>query len=91
MLTRQKEVVMILITGATGYIGHHLASRLIARDDRPRCLARNIDHASHILPADKVDFVLGDTTKPDSLAAAVQGIDTIVHAAFMTADRKESH
>src|SRR5207248_6697429 len=31
-----------------------------------------------------------DTTRPDSLIAAVQGIDTIVHASFITADKKES-
>ncbi|HEX3642479.1 MAG TPA: NAD(P)H-binding protein [Ktedonobacteraceae bacterium] len=81
---------MILITGATGYIGHHLVSRLIDRGDRPRCLVRDIDRASHILSADKVELVQGDTTRPDSLAAAVQGIETIVHTAFITADRKET-
>jgi len=81
---------MILITGATGYIGRHLVSRLIDRGDRPRCLVRDIDRASHILPADKVEFVQGDTTRPDSLTAAVQGIETIVHAGFITADRKEA-
>jgi len=81
---------MILITGATGYIGHHLVSRLIDQGDRPRCLVRDIDRASHILPADKVELVQGDTTRPDSLAAAVQGIETIVHTAFITADRKET-
>src|SRR5437588_1727039 len=81
---------MLLITGATGYIGHHLVSRLIDQGDRPRCLVRDIDRASHILPADKVVLVQGDTTRPDSLAAAVQGIETIVHAGFITADRKET-
>lgn len=81
---------MILITGATGYIGRHLVSRLVDRGNRPRCLVRDIDHASQILSADKVEFVQGDTTRPNSLAAAVQGIDTIVHAAFITADRKET-
>lgn len=81
---------MILITGATGYIGRHLVSRLVAQDDRPRCLVRDVDHASHILPADKVELIQGDTTKPASLVAAVQGIDTIVHTAFITADRKEA-
>jgi NADH dehydrogenase len=42
------------------------------------------------LPADKVEFVQGDTTNPTSLEAAVQGIDTIVHTAFITADHKQS-
>src|SRR5689334_11222763 len=81
---------MILITGATGYIGRHLVSRLVTRGDRPHCLVRNIDRAAQILPADKVDIITGDTIKPESLTAAVQGRDTIVHAAFITADHKEA-
>lgn len=81
---------MLLITGATGYIGRHLISRLADQGERPRCLVRNISRATSILPADKVELVQGDTTQPVSLAAAVQGVDTIVHAAFITADQKQS-
>ncbi|MFL5657272.1 MAG: SDR family oxidoreductase [Ktedonobacteraceae bacterium] len=81
---------MILITGATGYIGRHLVSRLVARGERPRCLVRNPARAASILPADKVELVQGDTTQPASLEAAVDGIDTVVHAAFVTADHKQS-
>ncbi len=81
---------MILITGATGYIGSHLAARLAAQGQRPRCLVRNTRRAASILPADKVELVQGDTTRPDSLIAAVQGVDTVVHASFMTAEKKES-
>ncbi|HEX9132018.1 MAG TPA: NAD(P)H-binding protein [Ktedonobacteraceae bacterium] len=81
---------MILITGATGYIGHHLVARLVAQGERPRCLVREMNRAKRIFPADKVELVQGVTTSPDSLDAAVQGIDTIVHAAFLTADRKQS-
>src|ERR1700693_6088137 len=81
---------MILITGATGYIGRHLVARLVAQGERPRCLVRDISRAKRILPANKVELVEGATTSPDSLDAAVQGVDTIVHAAFLTADRKQS-
>jgi len=82
--------MMILITGAAGYIGRHIVVRLVAQGERPRCLVRDIQRATSILPADKVELVEGDTTSPASLEAAVQGVDTIVHAAFMTADRKQS-
>jgi uncharacterized protein YbjT (DUF2867 family) len=81
---------MILITGASGYIGRHLVARLAAQGERPRCLVRNVRRAANILHVDKVELVHGDTTSPDSLETAVQGVDTIVHTAFITADRKQS-
>lgn len=81
---------MILITGANGYIGRHLVARLVEQGERPRCLVRNLQRAAQVLPAEMVELVQGDTTKPATLEAAVRGIDTIVHAAFMTADLKES-
>ena len=81
---------MILITGATGYIGRHLVARLVAQGEHPRCLVRDTKRAAGILPAAGVELVQGETTDPASLAAAVRGVDTIVHAAFLTADRKQS-
>lgn len=81
---------MILITGTTGYIGRHLVARLVEKGERPRCLVRNLRRAADILPADKVDLAQGDTTNMTSLETAVEGIDTIVHAAFITADHKQS-
>jgi uncharacterized protein YbjT (DUF2867 family) len=81
---------MILITGATGYIGRHLVARLVEQGERPRCLVRSRERAATILPVDKIEIAVGDTTRLETLAAAVQGIDTIVHTAFITADRKQS-
>jgi uncharacterized protein YbjT (DUF2867 family) len=81
---------MILITGATGYIGRHLVARLVANGERPRCLVRSKQRAARILAAEKVELVEGDTTRLETLPAAVQGIDTIVHSAFITADHKQS-
>jgi len=81
---------MILVTGATGYIGRHLVARLVDKGLRPRCLVRDPGRAAQVLPSDKVDFVEGDTTHSATLPAALMGVDTIIHAAFMTADRKQS-
>jgi NADH dehydrogenase len=81
---------MILITGATGYIGRHLVSRLVAQGERPRCLVRDAKRAASILPADKVELVQGATTQPETLNGALQGIETVVHTAFMTADKKQT-
>ncbi|WP_165423756.1 SDR family oxidoreductase [Ktedonosporobacter rubrisoli] len=80
---------MILITGATGYVGSHLAQRLAETGERPRCLVRDLDKSARVLPVEKLEIVQGDTTRIDSLEPAVKGIDTIVHCAFITADRKQ--
>lgn len=81
---------MLLVTGANGYIGSHLVQRLSEQNIPSRCLVRDIRRAQSLLSADKVELVQGDTTKPDTLADAVRGVDTIIHAAFITADRKAS-
>jgi uncharacterized protein YbjT (DUF2867 family) len=81
---------MLLITGATGYIGRHLVSRLIQEGERPRCLVRDPKRAAALLSTSQVELVQGDTTDADSLRAAMQGVDTVVHAAFITADHKQS-
>ncbi len=80
---------MILITGATGYIGQHLVRSLVARGERPRCLVRDPQKAARLFPGAEIEIVQGDTLNPTALVGAVRGVDTIVHAAFMTADRKE--
>ncbi|GCE03223.1 SDR family oxidoreductase [Dictyobacter aurantiacus] len=81
---------MLLITGATGFIGRQLVARLVAQGERPRCLVRDLRQASSSLPVESVELVQGATTQPATLEPALQGVDTIIHAAFMTADRKQS-
>lgn len=81
---------MILITGATGFVGSHLVRRLSTEGEHPRCLARSREKAQHILPLDQIDLAVGDTTNAASLASAMQGVDTVIHSAFITADLKES-
>ena len=80
---------MILIAGSTGYIGQHLVRRLVEQGERPRCLARDPYKAARLFTAEQVKVAQGDTTQPETLATAMQGVDMVVHAAFITADRKE--
>ena len=72
-----------LVTGATGFVGFHVAQQLAARGERVRLLARPGSRRDNItaLPADLVEPVSGDLTDAASLARAVQGCDTIYHVA----------
>lgn len=80
---------MILITGSTGFVGRHLVKRLVAQGEKPRCLARSQQKAAQTLPIDQIELALGDTTIPGTLEPAMQGVETLVHSAFITADIKE--
>lgn len=72
----------VLVTGATGLIGNAIARRLVARGDTVRALVRDPDKAARLLPAE-VQLVRGDVTAPDSLPAAVKGVEHVFHAAGM--------
>ncbi len=80
---------MLLITGSTGFVGRHLVKRLVAEGEKPRCLARSQQKAAQTLPVEQVEIIIGDTTRLGTLEPAMQGVETLVHSAFITADIKE--
>jgi uncharacterized protein YbjT (DUF2867 family) len=69
----------ILVAGGTGRNGSAIVAALEALGARPRVLARDVAAARQRLPGDH-DWVQGDVTKPETLAAAVAGIDVIINA-----------
>jgi nucleoside-diphosphate-sugar epimerase len=75
----------VLITGATGFLGSHVAEKLAARGDRLRVLARpNADLA--LLQSLNAEIVPGDLTDAGSVARAVAGVDAVVHCAAKVGD-----
>lgn len=79
---------MILVTGGAGFAGSRVVARLVQGGGAVRVLARDAAQARGRLPASGVELVTGDTTRPDTLEAAVAGVETVIHCAFITADRK---
>jgi dihydroflavonol-4-reductase len=67
-----------LVTGATGFVGWHVARKLLDRGDRVRALARD---PARIRELDGVEAVRGDLRDPDSLARAVEGCGVVFHVA----------
>lgn len=74
---------MILLTGGTGFAGRHLALQLAAAGRPVRILSRAPDAAR--LPP-HVAFAKGDLGDPASLRSALEGVDTVVHAAAAVGD-----
>jgi len=82
----------ILVTGATGKVGSRLAKRLAQRGDHVRALVRNAARAADLRDA-RIELSQGDLLDPDSLAAAVEGVDAVVHCAafFRGATPEQAH
>jgi uncharacterized protein YbjT (DUF2867 family) len=66
---------MILVTGATGLNGSELVRRLSARGVPVRGLVRNSAKAAALAALPKVEIVEGDMARPQTLAAALRGVD----------------
>jgi uncharacterized protein YbjT (DUF2867 family) len=66
---------MILVTGATGLNGKELLHRLSARGVAVRALVRNPAKANAIAALPHVEIVQGDMARPETLAAALRGVD----------------
>jgi uncharacterized protein YbjT (DUF2867 family) len=72
-----------LVTGATGYIGGRLAPRLLDAGHTVRCLSRSAARLRDVPWADRVEVTEGDLTDPESLRAAVDGVEVayfLVHS-----------
>ena len=73
---------MILVTGASGYVGGRLVPALEEGGARVRCLARKPEYLAGRFSS-RTDVVAGDVLDPDSLRKALQGVDAayyLVHS-----------
>ncbi len=87
----QKARPQILLTGATGYVGGRLLAALEAKGHRVRCLARRPEFLASRVSAG-TEVVAGDCLKPETLGAALAGVDTayyMVHSMGSTGDFAE--
>src|SRR5207247_4650427 len=77
---------MILVTGATGFIGPKVVHALRAENRDVRCLVRDPRKAG-TLRTWGCEIVEGDVTDPGSLQRAVPGCEAVVHVVSIIAGR----
>jgi len=80
VVTKQTKV---LVTGATGFLGKRLAKRLVEEGYPVRALARKLSNVCALKKL-RVEIAFGDLGDESSIAAAVKGVDVVVHAAAGT-------
>lgn len=72
------ELGRVLVTGGSGFVGANLVTTLLDRGHQ----VRSFDRAPSPLPEHpKLEVLQGDICDKDVCAAAVDGIDTIIHTA----------
>jgi dihydroflavonol-4-reductase len=69
------------LTGASGFVGSHLLSTLLAEGAAVRCLVRASSPRTNLEGAEAADLVEGDLHDADSVARAMEGCDTVFHCA----------
>ena len=82
----------VLVTGATGFVGSHLIAALLAAEHQVVALVRTPTDGelvhSRLAPARRpaVETRVGDVTRPDTLGAALAGVDAVVHLVAIPRD-----
>ncbi|HYE96418.1 MAG TPA: NAD-dependent epimerase/dehydratase family protein [Rubricoccaceae bacterium] len=75
---------MVLVTGATGFVGATLVRQLVAAAEPVRILHRESSNLDLLGPAaTQVEHAVGDVTDPERVTAAMAGVRHVYHAAAM--------
>ncbi|MEX0682287.1 MAG: NAD-dependent epimerase/dehydratase family protein [Dehalococcoidia bacterium] len=78
----------VLVTGASGFLGSHIAEQFSSAGHDIRLLLRPTSNQQFL--TFKYEEALGDVTEPESLGAAVRGVDAVVHPAGLIKARNEA-
>ena len=70
----------IFLTGATGFVGHHVARELASQGAQLRLLVRKSSNLANLegIPG---ETHIGDLSDPQSIAPALEGCDALMHVA----------
>jgi uncharacterized protein YbjT (DUF2867 family) len=87
-----EQAQLVLVTGATGYIGGRLVPRLLEAGYRVRCLVRDARRLQGRPWSEQVEVVEGDATRPETLPSAMAGVWAVyyfIHSLSDTANYRE--
>jgi uncharacterized protein YbjT (DUF2867 family) len=76
---------MILVTGASGFVGRHVVQALLAAGQNVRALVRDPKKGA----APGCELVQGDMTDASSLRRAVEGVEGVVHLVAVRQGKEE--
>ena len=91
MSAKNENDPIILVTGATGYIGGRLVARLLATGYRVRCLVRDLARLQGRPWQSAIEIVAGDVFQPESLDLAMQGVFAAYYLVHSLAGGSDFH
>lgn len=88
-----KKNTMILVTGATGFLGAELIHQLTSQNIQVRALKRTTSKIPDLIAANQqVEWFVADINEPEDLADAFEGVTQVYHcAAFISFDPKDKN
>jgi dihydroflavonol-4-reductase len=81
-------VATVFITGATGFIGSHLADRLTEKNFTVKCLVRKTSNTKW-LDGKGIKYIYGDLFDYDVLKQALEDVDYVYHVGGVTFAKKK--
>lgn len=84
LVSKKGDIMRVLVTGATGFLGSALCKRLINEGHEVHILRRNSSDLSELISL-PINHHIGDVTDKDSLTNSFQGMDCIFHLAGLIA------
>lgn len=80
---------MILVTGASGYLGSHITRRLVENGSPVRAMVRNRQYAEAEgrLAGLDIQWVEADVTKPQTLIPAFENISSVIHTVAIAIEK----
>jgi uncharacterized protein YbjT (DUF2867 family) len=81
--------MMILVTGGSGYLGSHIVRKLVNGGKSVRVMVHNRQRAEREgrLKDLPLEWVEGDVTRPETLDAALEGVQAIIHTVAIAIEK----
>ncbi len=80
---------MILVTGATGFVGREIVRQLHAAGYKMRLLVRDLKEAEPMAKRYGCELVKGNVVQPESVFLAMKGIEAVIHLVGIIAETPE--
>lgn len=89
LLAGFRRPLVVLVTGASGFVGRHLLDRLASRGHRIRAVSRS-GRPEEEVGGGNVSWIAADVTRSGEVAGLARDCDSVVHLAGVRREREDA-